>query len=78
VELLGCGVSDDDLCSSVGGEFTGVPCASFEAVFRAVGEGGADRALIPIENSLGGSIHENYDLLLRHRFNVIRELDFRV
>ena len=37
-----------------------------------------DYALLPFENSLGGSIHENYDLLLRYDLKVVAEHDFRV
>ncbi|CAI9776421.1 unnamed protein product [Fraxinus pennsylvanica] len=44
-----------------------VPCEQFDTAFEAVEKWLVDRAVLPIENSLGGSIHRNYDLLLRHR-----------
>jgi prephenate dehydratase len=55
-----------------------MPCESFEAVFSAVVSGKSDRAMIPIENSLAGSIHENYDLLLRHKLFITGEHLLRV
>ncbi|GMP58321.1 hypothetical protein CsSME_00022032 [Camellia sinensis var. sinensis] len=44
-----------------------IPCDQFEVAFQAIKLWIADRAVLPVENSLGGSIHRNYDLLLRHR-----------
>ena len=51
---------------------------SFEDVFKAVVSREADYAVVPIENSLGGSIHANFDLLLRYDLHIIAEHEFRV
>ena len=55
-----------------------VPCASFEEVFSAVEQGDCQFGFIPIENSLAGSIHRNYDLLLQHNLHVVGEHYLRV
>lgn len=55
-----------------------VPCASFDLVFSAVETGGCDYGVVPIENSLAGSIHRNYDLLLRHSLYIIGEYSLNV
>ena len=55
-----------------------VPEASFEELFASVGEGRADRALVPIENSLHGSIHENYDRLLQSPLHIVGETQLRI
>ncbi|KAG0556766.1 hypothetical protein KC19_11G077900 [Ceratodon purpureus] len=55
-----------------------VPCEQFEAAFSAVELWLTDRAVLPIENSLGGSIHRNYDLLLRHRLHIVGEVQLGV
>ena len=36
-----------------------------QVAFQALEQGLVDRAVLPIENSLGGSIHPVYDLLIR-------------
>jgi prephenate dehydratase len=54
------------------------PCKSFEDTFKAVANREADYCVVPIENSLGGSIHANFDLLLRYDLHVIAEHEFRV
>ncbi|KAJ7980949.1 Arogenate dehydratase [Quillaja saponaria] len=53
-----------------------VPCEQFETAFEAVENWLVNRAVLPIENSLGGSIHRNYDLLLRHRLHIVGEVKF--
>ncbi len=54
------------------------PCESFDAVFEAVVSNTCEAALIPIENSLAGSIHQNYDLLLRYNLHIVGEYFLRV
>lgn len=55
-----------------------VPFESFEEVFAAVECREVNYAVIPIENSLGGSIHQNYDLLLQHPVTIVAETFVKV
>ncbi|KAI3412693.1 uncharacterized protein J3R85_017034 [Psidium guajava] len=55
-----------------------VPCDEFEDAFKAVELWLVDKAVLPIENSSGGSLHRNYDLLLRHRLHIVAEVQMTV
>lgn len=46
-------------------ESKALPVNSFREVFQAVAEGRSDYGMVPLENTLAGSVYENYDNLLR-------------
>ena len=48
----------------VGPKTAVLPCERFEDVFRALKSGAVGGAVVPIENTLAGSVHENYDHLV--------------
>src|SRR3954471_4761347 len=55
-----------------------MPCRSFDEVFDAVQAGTAAYGVLPIENSIGGSIHRNYDLLLERTLPIVAEVELPV
>src|SRR5207244_6084962 len=55
-----------------------VTCATFVDLFRAVETGDATSGIVPIENTLAGSVHENYDLLSAHALHVVGETELRI
>jgi prephenate dehydratase len=55
-----------------------LPSKSFEDVFDAVRDGHVDYGIVPIENSIGGSIHRNYDLLVTHELPIQAEIELPV
>src|SRR5882757_8678675 len=57
----------------LGEGITTVPRATFDAAFRAVPEGAADALLVPVENSLAGSVVRVYDLLLESELTITAE-----
>lgn len=62
----------------LGSKVRAQPCGSFKEVFETLGSGAVTHAVIPIENTLHGSIHENYDYLLEYNFNITGETSIRV
>ena len=55
-----------------------VPCTLSAEVFSALANGSVEAAVIPIENSLAGSVAEHFDLLLAHDVKVVRETRLRI
>jgi arogenate/prephenate dehydratase len=54
------------------------PCRTFEEVFASVDGGTAGYGVLPVENSIGGSIHRNYDLLLSHELPIVGEVELPI
>src|SRR5260370_20372983 len=55
-----------------------VPFARFEEVFQALIRGKIEAAVIPVENTLAGSVHENYDHLLNYPVRIAGETNVRI
>ena len=54
------------------------PFQTFTQVFDSVQKGSADFGVIPIENTLYGSVHENYDHLLKYNMEICGETTLRI
>ena len=58
--------------------FEVVPCGLSAEVIEALAEGRVESAVLPIENSLHGSVAEHYDLLLEHAVRITGESLLRI
>ena len=54
------------------------PQETFEQVFQSVKNNDHLLGIIPIENTLSGSIHQNYDLLLENSVRIVGEVNLRI
>ena len=61
-----------------GAEVQPVPCKSFQEVFSRVDSGIVDYGVLPIENSIEGSVNQVYDLLLTHNLMICGEVVVKV
>ena len=66
--------SEEAAVKLLGEQITLVPRPTFEAAFSAIGDGLADYLLAPIENSLAGSVHRSFDLLVDSNLNILAEV----
>jgi 3-deoxy-7-phosphoheptulonate synthase len=71
--------SERALQEYLGPDWQAVPCASFAEVFAALQSGAVERAVVPMENSLAGSVIPNYDLILENPdLSVVGEISLRI
>lgn len=70
--------SEDAARKLLGPNIETVANRTFDEMFESVSTGRADCAVAPIENSLAGSVHKNYDLLVEHDLTIIGETKVRI
>jgi 3-deoxy-7-phosphoheptulonate synthase len=71
--------AEQALMRAFGEEAPRLSVPSFRAIFDAVLDGGAVYGVVPVENSLAGTVHENYDLFLRYPdIAIVGELKLRI
>ena len=54
------------------------PQPTFTDLFERVTNGSCTHGMVPIENTVMGSIHENYDLLLKNDLHIVGEIKLRI
>ncbi len=55
-----------------------LPCETFSAIFQSATSGRAKFCLVPIENTLAGSVYENFDLLQANNLHIVSEVSLRI
>jgi prephenate dehydratase len=70
--------SQQAIAQLLGASARPVPQPWWDQVFAALANGEVDAAVIAIENTLHGSVHENYDLLMKHDFVITAETSVRI
>jgi prephenate dehydratase len=66
--------SEEAAVKLLGDQVSLVPRPTFEAAFSAIDDRLADYILAPIENSLAGSVHRSFDLLVDSQLNILAEV----
>lgn len=77
-------------CQGVEGAYSQIACEkifknpfimyfkNFEAVFAAIEQGLCQYGILPIENSTAGSVNKVYDLMIKHKFSIVRTFRLKV
>ena len=70
--------SEEAVRQYFGPETETMPCRTFSELFAIVEQRGADYGMLPVENSLAGSVVQSYELLMEHDLRVRAEVILRV
>ena len=70
--------SEDAAITFFGESIDTIPCSTFAEALEKTEGGLADYAVLPVENSLEGSVGEGYDLLLSTKLTAVGEIYYRV
>ena len=77
-------------CQGVEGAYSQIACEkifknpfilyfrNFENIFTAIEQGMCQYGILPIENSTAGSVNKVYDLMIRHKFSIVRTFRLKV
>jgi prephenate dehydratase len=66
--------SEEAALKLLGADIALVPCPTFDATFSAIRSRAADYVLAPMENSLAGSVHRSFDLLVESGLHIVGEV----
>lgn len=66
--------SEEAALKLLGADTVLVPCPTFDATFSAIRNQAADYVLAPMENSLAGSVHRSFDLLVESGLHIVGEV----
>ena len=67
------GAYSEIACRLFAADFEPLPCTTFESVFEAVVEGKAERAMLPVENSVAGRVSDIHHLLPESDLSIVGE-----
>jgi len=70
--------SEEAIHQFFGPQVTSVPCASFAEMFTMVEGREAEYAMLPMENSIAGTVNQSYELLMEHDLRSYGEVILRV
>src|SRR5208282_6076159 len=70
--------SEEAIYKQFGRDVKTVPTVSIHEVFNLIEAGAVDLGVVPVENSVEGSINETYDMLVSSNLVVVGEVVLRV
>ena len=77
-------------CQGVEGAYAQIACEkmfksplimyfkNFEGIFNAIDKGLCQYGILPLENSTAGSVKKVYDLMIRHKFSIVRTFRLKI